>query len=72
MCRFFMSEIVGQIVEKWNAVPRLILDSFFIVIIGFLVQIDFAFILIVIRDNLGRGIVAKANLASLGQILEAL
>ena len=72
MSRFFTPKIVGQIVEKWNAVPRLILDSFFIVIIGFLVQIDFAFILIVIRDNLGRGIVAKANLASLGQILEAL
>ena len=71
MSRFFTPEIVGQIVEKWSAVPRLILGSFFI-IIGFLVQIDFAFILIVIRDNLGRRIVTKANLAPLGQILEAL
>ena len=62
MSRFFTPEIVGQIVEKWNPIPRLILGSFFIVIIGFLVQIDFTFILIVIRDNLGRGIVTKANL----------
>ena len=72
MSRFFTPEIVGQIVEKCNSVPRLILDSFFIVIIGFLSPIDFAFILIVIRDNLGRGIVTKANLAPLGQILKVL
>ena len=65
MSRFFTPEIVGQIVEKWNAVPRLILDSFFIVIIGFLVQIDFAFILIVIRDNLGHGVITKTDPAAL-------
>lgn len=64
MSRFFTPEIVGQIVEKWSAVPRLILGSFFI-IIGFLVQIDFAFILIVIRDNLGRGVITKTDPAAL-------
>ena len=64
MSRFFTPEIVGQIVEKWNTVPRLILGSFFI-IIGFLAQIDFAFILIVIRDNLGRGVITKTDPAAL-------
>ena len=66
MSRFFTPEIVGQIVEKWSAVPRLILGSFFI-IIGFLAQIDFAFILIVIRDNLGRGIRSDSDPTTLTQ-----
>ena len=67
MSRFFTPEIVGQIVEKWNHVPRLILDSFFIVIIRFLSPIDFAFILIVIRDNLGRRIRSDPDPTTLTQ-----